>query len=120
MPRSKSALLFFVFSFLFIILSLNHTAYADMGKGPIQKLARGVVHLAACPFQIPKEIIETTGEADTVWLASWKGMSEGVGRGLYNMGRQGISGLVDIFTFWTPAGRDWDPIFEPSSLFPEI
>ncbi len=120
MNRSKTALLVLVLSFLFIFSHFTPTAYAAMGKGPVQKLGRGLVHLIASPFQLPKEIIQTTGEAETIWLAPWKGMSEGVGRGLYQMGRQGLSGLVDIFTFWTPAGLDWGPIFEPVSLFPEV
>ena len=119
MNRPKTAI--FVFIFFLLFLNFNSTACAaDFGKGPVQKLARGLVHLVACPFQLPKEIIETTGEAETVWIAPWKGMSEGVGRGLYQMGRQGLSGLADIFTFWTPAGRDWEPIFESVSLFPEV
>ena len=119
MKTLKRALLFFIFVFITSSLS-NQTVYAATGKGPIQKLARGAVHLVACPFQIPKEVIETTGEAETVWLAPWKGMSEGIGRGLYQAGRQGISGLVDIFTFWTPLDRDWGPTFESGSLFPEV
>lgn len=121
MHRSKPVFFIFAFVFTFTFLGIHQTAFAaDFGKGPVQKLARGVVHLIASPFQIPKEIIETTGEAETVWLATWKGMSEGVGNGLYQTGRQGISGLVDIFTFWTPAGRDWGPVFESTSLFPEV
>ena len=120
MTQSKTALLVLVFSFFLVFLNLNQAAYAETGKGPIQKLSRGVVHLLASPFQLPKEIIQTTGEAETVWLAPWKGFAEGGGRGLYQMGRQGISGLVDIVTFWSPLDRDWGPIFEPVSLFPEI
>lgn len=120
MNRSKTALLVSILSFLFIFSQFTPTAHAAMGKGPIQKLARGFVHLIASPFQLPKEVIQTTGEAETVWLAPWKGMSEGIGKGLYQMGRQVLSGFADIFTFWTPAGRDWDPVFEPASLFPEV
>ena len=119
MSRSKTVFCVFVLSFLVFFTSIR-LAYAITDKGPIQKLGRGAIHLLACPFQLPKAVIETTGEAETVWLAPWKGMSEGIGKGFYYMGRQGISGLVDIFTFWTPAGRDWAPIYEPASMFPEI
>lgn len=120
MNHSKPAFFVLALSFLFVFSHFTPTAYAATDKGPVQKLGRGLVHLIASPFQLPKEIIETTGEAETVWLAPWKGMSEGAGKGLYQWGRQGLSGLVDIFTFWTPAGRDWGPIFEPVSLFPEV
>ncbi len=120
MKTSKRAFLCFTLSFFFVFLPLTQTAHAETGKGPVQKLTRGIVHLAAFPFQIPKEVIQTTGESETVWIAPWKGMSEGFGRGVYQAGRQMLSGLADILTFWTPAARNWDPIFEPSSLFPEI
>ncbi len=119
MNQPKTTLFILILSFPLILLNFNQTAYAAMGKGPVQKLARGLTHFIASPFQLPKEVIETTGEAETIWLAPWKGMSEGIGKGFYQWGRQGISGLVDIFTFWTPAGRDWDPIFESASLFPK-
>ncbi|GEM_PF-4710027 len=113
---------FLVLALLFSLTLMNfdHAAYADLGKGPIQKLSRGLVHVLASPFQLPKEVIQTTGEGETVWLAPIKGMSEGVGKGLYEMVCQAFSGLIDIFTFWTPAGRDWAPVFEPPSMFPQV
>ncbi|MBI4372586.1 MAG: hypothetical protein HY585_02515, partial [Candidatus Omnitrophica bacterium] len=79
-----------------------------------------VVYIVASPFQLPKEIIQTAAEADPVWLAPWKGFAQGGGAGLYQMGRQGIAGFWDLFTFWTPAERDWEPLYETSSLVPEV
>ena len=108
--------------FLFAMASLCPEARAELskGKGPAQKLARGITHVIASPFQIPKEVIQAAAEADPVWLAPWRGFATGGGSGLYHMGRQGVSGLWDIFTFWTPAARNWGPLFEPSSLVPEV
>jgi hypothetical protein len=47
-------------------------------------------------------------------------MTAGVGSGAYQMGRQIVAGFADLFTFWTPNGRDWAPIYEPASLLPEM
>ena len=110
----------FVILIALFLFSAQSTAYAALSKGPIRKLGRGVTHVIASPFQIPKEVIETTGEGETIWLAPWKGMTEGIGAGLYQFSRQVISGLADIITFWTPAGMDWDPIVEPTTLFPQV
>lgn len=121
MKPSKVVFYCSLFIFFAMFLGSNQSASAAMDKGPVQKLARGVVHLAASPFQIPKEVIETTGETHSdIWIAPFRGMTEGIGVGIYQMGRQGMSGLVDIVTFWTPAGHDWDPVFESTSLFPEM
>ncbi len=111
---------------LFSVLCLSLSSfsqsqvYADIGKGPVQKLARGVFYIVASPFQLPKEIIQKAGEADQVYLAALKGVAEGSGSGVYQAGRQIIAGFWDIFTFWTPAGRNWGPLFESASLFPEV
>jgi len=95
-------------------------AYAALEKGPVQKLARGLTHIVTAPFQIPKEIIQTTAETEPVYLAPWRGMTVGAGTGVFSAGRQLISGFYDLFTFWSPTGRDWGPVFEPATLFPEI
>ncbi len=115
----KTLVFFSAFCLLFSVFCQND-AHADLGKGPAQKLARGVVYIVASPFQLPKEIIQTAAEADPVWLAPWKGFAQGGGAGLYQMGRQGIAGFWDLFTFWTPAERDWEPLYETSSLVPEV
>ena len=109
-----------VLAFLFIMVSPHPNACADIGKGPVQKLGRGIFYIVASPFQIPKEVIQKASEADQVYLAAWKGAAEGSGSGLYQAGRQWLAGFWDIFTFWTPAGRNWGPLFEPSSLVPEV
>ena len=102
-------------SVLFISL-----AYAALDKGPAQKFGRGLTYIVASGFQIPKEIIQTAGEAEPTWLAPWNGMTIGLGSGLYHAGRQLISGFWDLFTFWTPAGRDWAPLFERESFVPKV
>lgn len=89
-------------------------------KGPAQKMARGWVYIIASPFQVPKEIIQTASQAEPAWLAPWEGMTTGLGRGGYHLGRQLVAGLVDIFTFKSPAGRDWEPLFKAESFFPEV
>lgn len=107
----------FLFAFFIAFLPSGH---ASIGKGPVQKLARGVVHVVSFPFQIPKQMLETAAQAEPAWMATWEGLTAGTGRGLFYAGRQLVSGLVDIFTFPTPSGRNWDPIFESVSLFPEV
>lgn len=105
---------------LFFIFGICHPeACADAQKGPVYKFARGITYIIALPFQLPKEIIQVASEEESPWIAPWKGMSLGAGSGLYQMGRQGIAGIWDLFTFWTPAGRDWKPLFD-TSLFPEV
>jgi len=94
--------------------------YAAVSKGPAQKFARGIAHVLSAPFQVPKEMIETTAEAELAWLAPWEGATAGLGKGLFHFGRQLVSGFADLFTFASPSGRDWAPIFEPNSLFPEV
>ena len=112
---------FIVVALMLVIFGFQPRTYAmEVGKGPIQKLGRGVIYVVATPFQLPKEIIQTAAEAEPVWLAPWKGFAEGAGTGLYAAGRQGIAGIWDIFTFWTPAGRNWGPLFDSNSLFPEV
>ena len=110
-----------VLSFFFVFTTLSPKAHAGMGakRNPIYKLARGITYIVASPFQIPKEIIQTAAGEDTTWIAPLKGMTAGVGSGLYSAIRQDFAGLWDIITFWTPAGRDWKPLFE-TSLIPEV
>ena len=112
--------LLFALALVMVMSVAQSNAHAESKRGPIFKLGRGFTYLLASPFQIPKEIIQTTGESDVVWIAPLKGMTEGLGSGIYNMLRQGMSGMFDILTFFTPAGRDWQPLFEPTSLIPEI
>lgn len=114
----KTVLLFSVLCTLFSVLSVQQ-AYADTQKGPVYKFARGITYIVASPFQLPKEIIQVASEEESPWIAPWKGMSQGAGSGLYQMGRQGIAGIWDLFTFWTPADRDWKSLFD-TSLFPEV
>ena len=115
----RKVLIFFVFCFLSSVLCQSR-AYANIGKGPVQKLGRGIFYIVASPFQIPKEVIQKASEADPVYLVALKGGFEGVGSGIYQTGRQIVAGFWDIFTFWTPAGRNWGPLFEASSLVPEV
>ena len=113
----------FAFIFLCGVLSFafcQSKAYADIGKGPAQKFARGIFYVVASPFQIPKEMIQKASEADKVYLAALKGVAEGAGSGVYQCSRQIMAGLWDVVTFWTPAGRNWGPLFESTSLFPEV
>src|SRR3989338_276623 len=115
MTQSRLSFIFallLLFSFMFL-----PEARASFGeKGPVQKLAMGFAHVLSAPLYIPKEIIQTTMEAEPVYLAPWKGITFGVGKGAFLMGRQWISGFRDIFTFWTPG----PPLFEPDSLLLEI
>lgn len=105
---------------LFVLSCFIHNAHAAEVKGPAQKLGRGFVHVLASPFQIPKQIIQTASETEPFYLGPWSGVTLGTGKGLYDTGRQLVSGLYDIFTFPTPVGKNWAPLFESSSLFPEI
>jgi hypothetical protein len=108
--------------FVGILSCAAHPAYAgpDFGKGPGQKFLRGLFYLAASPFQVPKEIIQTAAETKPHYFAPFRGMTAGVGSGAYQMGRQIVAGFADLFTFWSPRGRDWQPIYEPASLLPEM
>ena len=110
-----------VFFFFFVAAGLNARLEAAVQtKGPAQKFGRGITHVITSPFQIPKEIIQTTSKAEIVYLAPWKGITSGFGSGVYHGGRQLISGFNDVFTFWTPQGRDWAPVYDSESLVPEI
>ena len=115
MKRSHFLLIFFIV--LFLASSAN--AYA-MSFGPVTKLGRGIVRMVASPFQLFKEVIETTGESEPVWIAPWRGFVVGAGNGLYEMSFQAVAGLADILTFWTPAGKNWGPVIESASFFPQI
>ena len=108
---------------IFFLLSIGCPSqiYAfEFGKSPANKLARGFTYVVTSFFQIPKEMIQITAETEPVYLAPWKGFSVGLGTGLFHFGRQLVAGFWDIFTFWTPSGRDWAPLYEPATLFPEI
>ena len=118
---------FFKFGLLFCILCLLSSLFfqpaaqaAGFGKGPGQKFVRGITYLVTAPFRLPKEMIQTAAESEPVYLAPWRAISVGAGNGLYQAGRQGLAGLYDLFTFWSPTDRDWAPLFEPSSFFPEV
>ena len=119
MNRRKFWLLFFSLCFLTVFPSIPQ-AHASFGKGPGEKFIRGWAYVFTAPFQIPKEVIQAAGKAEPVYLAPFNGMTVGFGSGLYQAGRQMIAGFADVFTFWTPAGRDWAPLYEPATLFPEI
>ena len=113
---------FILLSALYLLSSVLYQsqAHADIGKGPVQKLGRGIFYIVASPFQIPKEMIQKASEADQVYLVALKGVFEGAGSGVYQVSRQVMAGVWDILTFWTPAGRNWAPLFESTSLFPEV
>jgi len=68
------------------------------------------------PFQLPKQIIQVTVEAERPSLAPFKGMTAGFGQGIFHTGRQIVSGFHDLFTFAKPG----PPLYERDSLFPEI
>ncbi len=89
-------------------------------SGPVQKLGRGLTHVVIAPAQIPKWMLQTAYETEPFYMASWSGVTMGGGKGIYMCGRQMVSGLWDMFTFPSPAGRNWEPLFESSSLFPEL
>ena len=108
-----------IFSILLFICGSEGFAQST-AKSPAQKFTRGFTHMVMSPFHVPKQIIETASESDPVWMGAWKGVTLGTGQGLFNSGRQAVSGLYDVFTFWTPAGTDWQPLFETESLFPQI
>ena len=112
---------FFLATFVFLLVFSHPQAYAGsgMGRGPIQKFTRGIVYIVASPFQLPKSMIQVAAETDPVYFAPLRGLSVGLGTGLYEGVRQLIAGCWDIFTFWTPAGRKWGPLFD-TSLIPEV
>ena len=114
--KNKIVVLFFTLC----LLLASKNAFA-VSSGPVQKLARGFAHVIAFPFQLPKEIIQKTSDSDApIYLVPVQGVFEGFGSGVYLGIRQLISGLTDIFTFWTPLGRNWGPIYDPATLFPQI
>lgn len=119
--KKASALVFlFVFSFSFIAMP---PAFAFSFKSPVQKLSRGVTHMVASPFQLPKEIIQRTsnaGNARPAYSAPAEGFFVGAFTGLYYGYRQLTSGVVDVLTFYAPMDRNWGPIAEPAAMFPEI
>jgi hypothetical protein len=90
-------------------------ARADSAESA-QKFGRGVVHFISAPLNVPKQMIQTTVDTEPTYIAPWKGATEGIGKGLFLMGRQFISATNDLFTFWRPS----EPLYEPESLFPEI
>ena len=119
----KTGTLVFVLAafFTFCFILTPQSAFAMPSKGPVQKLARGFVHIAASPFQLPKEIVQKTGDSTApIYLVPIQGFFEGFGSGVYLGIRQVVSGFTDIFTFWTPLGRDWGPIYDPATLVPQI
>jgi hypothetical protein len=102
------------------VFALTLTMVAPVAQADAQeaahKFGRGFAHFWLAPFHIPKRIIQTTSDTEPYYIAPFKGMTVGLGEGLFNMGRQWISAFRDIFTFWIPG----DPLYEPESLFPEI
>ena len=122
MVASRAKLVFCagVIGFFIFLVFRPSPIQADLGKGPVQKFGRGIVYIVSSPFHFPKEMIQAAAEAEPVYWAPWKGFSVGLGNGLFHFGRQMVSGFYDLLTCWTPGGRDWAPLFEPASLFPEI
>jgi hypothetical protein len=118
MKPKKFIIVVFVALLISVFSSVAYAATPE--KGPWHKLGRGFAHIGTSIFLIPKNIIETTSQTEPFYMAPWSGMTMGLGKGGYEMGRQAVSGFFDLFTFFTPAGRDWAPLFEASTLFPEL
>lgn len=117
MKQSRLSFVIALLLLLFFSLLFLPQAHASFGEeGPAQKLARGLAHVVSAPLYIPKQMIQTAMEAEPVYLAPWQGMTFGFGKGVFLMGRQWVSGFVDIFTFWNPS----PPLFEPETLLLEI
>ncbi|OGW81566.1 MAG: hypothetical protein A3G33_01990 [Omnitrophica bacterium RIFCSPLOWO2_12_FULL_44_17] len=112
-----------VLTFFFFLSS----AYADQlsnqlseTKGPLHKFSRGIVYMIGSPFQVFKDVIQISAETEPFYLATWKGPTVGLATGVYDTGRQLFAGLFDLFTFYTPAGRDWKPLCAPETMIPEV
>ena len=119
--RAGVSIFVLVLFLVFSVTLLPQKAYATASKGPVQKLARGIAQIFASPFQLPKEIIQKTSDSNApIYLVPVQGFFEGLGSGIYLGIRQMVSGFTDMFTFWTPLGRDWGPIYDPATLVPEI
>lgn len=116
--RLKSFTLFLSLALLSVFL--QSTPCFAAAKGPIHKLGRGIVHTLFFPFQLPKGIIEVAAETEPPALAPIAGITAGVGQGIYGGIKQLISGIVDVLTFPLPLGRNWEPIFDSVSLFPDV
>jgi putative exosortase-associated protein (TIGR04073 family) len=109
------------FTFCFIWAPQTASAGLSISKGPVRKLGRGGAHIATAILQIPKEIIQTTADSTApVYLVPVQGFFQGFGSGVYLGIRQLVSGFTDVFTFCTPADRDWGPIYEPATFTPQI
>lgn len=118
--KSKISVLV-LFVFLLALISPSASAAPFKGRGPAQKFGRGIFHITTAIFQLPKEIIQKTADAgEPAAMAPLEGFFVGMGSGIYLGIRQLVSGFTDVFTFYTPMERDWGPIYEPATMFPEI
>lgn len=93
---------------------------STFGRNPVQKFARGLFYIASSIFLVPKEIVQVGGDTEPFYMCSLKGPLVGGAQGAYEMLRQIGAGVFDILTFPSPAGRDWKPLFEPETLYPQL
>ena len=98
------------------LFGFANTLQAGPTHDSARKFWRGYAHLVSSPFQMPRQIIQTTVEGEPHYLAPFKGMTAGLGLGAYHFVRQGISGFYDLFTFAHPG----PPLYESEKFFPEL
>ena len=100
-------------------LSVSHASNPEIersvGTKLFHKLGRGITNVFTGWIEIPRGIAQTWRETDP-FTGFFVGGCKGIAWGWVRT----MSGFYDILTFPIPAPTDYQPLFEPEFILPEI
>jgi len=94
------------------IVTILSIATASYAQDPAKKLGRGVANILTGWLEIPKNIYNTSIEANPM-VGITVGTAKGIGMSIVRTG----AGVYEVFTFPFPLPEDYVPILEPEFVF---
>jgi len=94
------------------IVTILSIATASYAQDPAKKLGRGVANILTGWLEIPKNIYNTSIEANPM-VGITVGTAKGIGMSIVRTG----AGVYEVITFPFPLPEDYVPILEPEFVF---
>lgn len=98
-----------IFSLIIVTILTLGLAADGYCQSPLRKLGRGLANVVTCPFEVPKNMIDSynknLGFVESIFL----GLPKGIGMTVVRC----ASGLYETVTFPLPAPAGYEPVLQP-------